>query len=467
MSPWKRLQLEPTTDAKAIRHAYAQQLKRYHPEEDPEGYQLLRQAYEQIMTDIKTQAVSPPFSETQEEEDLHDTDILNNANDINNQDSRDDLDVIDGVDDLDESLPKLRIYPDEPQEEPILTPPRLWLQGDGHEPPQYSNRENEDIALASPLITASGRADLLLSNFKKQLVELYTDFPSRIQLEKWRTLFDSDICWDLQHRTALIMNLIEVLDQHRYLPQQVWLTIEELFEFKAFWSEDRKHSSYVHEHFPDFQAYYLSQLNEPALSYDGLLTLNGQQGASFVQLRDQGYRALQEQSLIEARYYLKQAYAIYDQDQDIIRLLLECELQYKHIEQALSLAEKLIELFPKQIDGYLYKANLLFNHNNYKEAAGVYLHIKMYWPQNMDAKIKLAECFIYMKQDKLARKQLLALQQKMPDAPNGHIFKINELLFQFELIKEFKTVQFYRNYDRFMQFVAIVMVIVFLYIFFN
>ncbi|MGG0824702.1 tetratricopeptide repeat protein [Paenibacillus turicensis] len=439
MSPWKRLQLEPTHDAKAIRRAYAQQLKRYHPEEDPEGYQQLRQAYEQIMTEIKAHAVySPPFSEPQEEEDFQNGDILKNANAMN---------VLDNMDNH------------------ILTPPRLWLQGDGHEPPQYSNQENEDVA--SPLITASGRADLLLSNFKKQLVELYNDFPSRLQLEKWRTLFDSDICWDLQHRTALIMNLIEVLDQHRYLPQQVWLTIEELFEFKAFWSEDRKYSAYIHEHFPDFQAYYLSQLNEPALSYDGLLTLNGQQGASFVQLRDQGYRALQEQSWIEARYYLKQAYAIYDQDQDVIRLLLECELQYKHIEQALSLAEKLIEIAPKQIDGYMYKANLLFNNDNYTEAAGVYLHIKMYWPQNMDAKIKLAECFIYMKQEKLARKQLRALQQKMPDAPNGHLFKINELLFRFELIKEYKTVQFYRNYDRFMQFVGIVMVIVFLYIFFK
>lgn len=439
MSPWKRLQLEPTHDAKAIRRAYAQQLKRYHPEEDPEGYQQLRQAYEQIMTEIKTHAVySPPFSEPQEEEDFQDGDILKNANAMN---------VLDNMDNH------------------ISTPPRLWLQGDGHEPPQYSNQENEDVA--SPLITASGRADLLLSDFKKQLVELYNDFPSRLQLEKWRTLFDSDICWDLQHRTALIMNLIEVLDQHRYLPQQVWLTIEELFEFKAFWSEDRKHGAYIHEHFSDFQAYYLSQLNEPALSYDGLLTLNGQQGASFVQLREQGYRALQEQSWIEARYYLKQAYAIYDQDQDVIRLLLECELQYKHIEQALSLAEKLIEIAPKQIDGYMYKANLLFNNDNYTEAAGVYLHIKMYWPQNMDAKIKLAECFIYMKQEKLARKQLRALQQKMPDAPNGHLFKINELLFRFELIKEYKTVHFYRNYDRFMQFVGIVMVIVFLYIFFK
>lgn len=445
MSPWKRLQLEPTHDAKAIRRAYAQQLKLYHPEENPEGYQQLRQAYEQIMTEIKTQAVySPPFSEPQEEEDFQDTDILNNAKDIDDRDSFD---------------------RDEQEEDPITTPPRLWLQDDGHEPPHYSYRENEDVA--STVITASGRAELLLANFKKQLIELYNDFPSRLQLKKWRTLFDSDICWDLQHRTALIMNLIEVLDQHRYLPQQVWLTIEELFEFKVFWSEERKHGAYIHEHFPEFQDYYLSQLNEPALSYDGLLSLNGQQGASFVQLRDQGYRALQEQSLIEARYYLKQAYAIYNQDQDVIRLLLECELQYKHSEQALSLAEELIEIAPKQIDGYMYKANLLFNNDNYKEAAGVYLHIKMYWPQNMDAKIKLAECFIYIKQEKLARKQLLALQRAIPDAPNGHLFKINELLFQFELIKEYKTVQFYRNYDRFMQIVAIVMMIVFLYIFFK
>lgn len=117
MSPWKRLQLEPSNDVKAIRRAYAQQLKRYHPEEDPEGYQQLRQAYEQIMTEIKTQAVySPPFSEPQEEEDFQDTNIREDHNyDVN------DTDILNTTNNI---------------KEPITPPSRLWLQGDGHEPPE-------------------------------------------------------------------------------------------------------------------------------------------------------------------------------------------------------------------------------------------------------------------------------------------------------------------------------------------
>lgn len=46
MSIWTVLRLERTRDARTIRRAYAQQLKATNPEDDPEGFKALREAYE-------------------------------------------------------------------------------------------------------------------------------------------------------------------------------------------------------------------------------------------------------------------------------------------------------------------------------------------------------------------------------------------------------------------------------------
>lgn len=46
MTVWETLGIEATDDLKVIKKAYAKGLKTYHPEEDPEGYQRLREAYD-------------------------------------------------------------------------------------------------------------------------------------------------------------------------------------------------------------------------------------------------------------------------------------------------------------------------------------------------------------------------------------------------------------------------------------
>jgi uncharacterized protein len=47
--PWEVLGLEPTSDLRAIKKAYALRLKSTHPEDDPQGFQELRDAYEMAL----------------------------------------------------------------------------------------------------------------------------------------------------------------------------------------------------------------------------------------------------------------------------------------------------------------------------------------------------------------------------------------------------------------------------------
>ena len=50
MDPWIVLDIQKTSDKEAIKRAYMAQLTKYNPEDDPEGFQRLRGAYEQILS---------------------------------------------------------------------------------------------------------------------------------------------------------------------------------------------------------------------------------------------------------------------------------------------------------------------------------------------------------------------------------------------------------------------------------
>ena len=81
MDFWTILDLKSTTDISAIKKAYASKLKIFHPEDDPEGFQRLRLAYENALkfakynqkaaaTVAKVQLAQPPYTPADCNQDL-------------------------------------------------------------------------------------------------------------------------------------------------------------------------------------------------------------------------------------------------------------------------------------------------------------------------------------------------------------------------------------------------------------
>ncbi len=72
MNCWEILGIEPTDDITAIKNAFAAQSKLHHPEDDPEGFQHIRQAYRHAMELVKYQSnhsvsdLISPISETRD-----------------------------------------------------------------------------------------------------------------------------------------------------------------------------------------------------------------------------------------------------------------------------------------------------------------------------------------------------------------------------------------------------------------
>ena len=50
MNIWETLGIEPTTDVKLIRRRYAELVRLYHPEDQPEIYQEIVEAYQKALT---------------------------------------------------------------------------------------------------------------------------------------------------------------------------------------------------------------------------------------------------------------------------------------------------------------------------------------------------------------------------------------------------------------------------------
>ncbi|OWA37823.1 hypothetical protein B9G55_07235 [Saccharibacillus sp. O16] len=59
MNIWAMLGIEPTSEVKTIKRAYARKLKECHPEEDPENFQRIRRSYESALEEAKILAVQP------------------------------------------------------------------------------------------------------------------------------------------------------------------------------------------------------------------------------------------------------------------------------------------------------------------------------------------------------------------------------------------------------------------------
>ncbi|TVX95080.1 J domain-containing protein [Cohnella terricola] len=348
MTPWELLGISRTNDIKAIKRAYAKQLKVHHPEDDPEGYQMLREAYDKVSSIAKRNRADIP--------------MISDPPDIQ----------------LDEPItiaanPRIRII--DPPEDIQLDVP-------------ITKAVNPWIFVEEPTPLTPSRQTV--EDFIARAIEIYEHFPSRIAPERWLELLNSEITWKIEYKQEISEQLLTILQSRRYLPVEIWKILEGFFG----WEEVLNELEYSPSGRDPFLTYYIKQLSEPGLRYEFLLQADNIDRDQYLSYRQQVFEALKENKLELARVALNQAYLLYTDDPELLRLRGEYDLRMCNYEKALVAFDQVVKMLPDEIDSYLYQARIRYLRGEIPQAIEEYQFIVSHWPQHKEAMIMLGNCYV-------------------------------------------------------------------------
>ncbi|MCA1293854.1 tetratricopeptide repeat protein [Paenibacillus sp. alder61] len=387
MTIWERLGLPPTTDMKAIKRAYARQLKVYHPEDDPAGYQALREAFDAAVGYAKKGA---PLETAQNDEDW-----VNAEMETETEPTRE-TDLV---------LPRIRLmnpeaYPEpNSNREPDLVLPKIRLMNPEAYPEPNSNREPDLVlpkirVMEMPPVAETDPAEANLravAEWIDRAAALYDDFPARISAVKWEELLHSETVWNLDTAPVVSAQLLSLLQTRRYLPTEVWQILEKSFGWLRIMEASDEYDPDLHA--DSFLLFYQRQL-QSGFRFDSLLRTENVEIDRFLELRDLGHQALVMDHIPQAEQYLQSAYALFADDPDLLRLLGECCFRKNYYKKALDYFNRLIEIMPDEIDGYWYRAKLLHYKRDYAPLLEECKSILARWPDHEQARLLMAHAFL-------------------------------------------------------------------------
>ena len=336
---WDILEIEPTLEVSLIKKAYSKKLKIFHPEEDPKGYQKLREAYDRAIKYVKNCKVK------EENKSAFIDDVLINENT-----------KIPLIEEDYDNLPKYN----------------------SHIVKHYDDYVDKVV-----------NTEEVVNKFFEKIEELYTDFFCRIEENNWRELLNDEVMWKFEYKEIINKRIIDFLIEHPNLPKNIWLLLNSNFHFN-------EQEEYLKSYYPEpFLLYLLKQIGcEKVPRYCYFTKTDKINYEEYLNYREEAFIALIYNDVKKAWHNLTLAYEIYKNDPDLLNMKGEYYIIIGDMKSAYMEFNAAKDINAKDTQIYFYQGQIMLNNNKFIEAVKIFGYLKTIIPKDFEVSTLLGICYL-------------------------------------------------------------------------
>lgn len=420
MTHWEILGIEPVDDLPSLKKAYAKKLKVHHPEEDPEGYQRLREAYDALTRELKRG--TNPF-------------ITKPAYPVPAE--------------LNEAPVKVHTYEEEHAKAPLVAdtyeekaPVEMYEDEKTHAEmyPYEEESEAEAHAEIYPYEqTEETEEENTVEVLLQQAEQLYGEPAYRIQPGKWIDLLNAPSLWDLTVKKEFGLELFDFLMHHPFLPNDVWKLLEENFQWREHYPEFLLEED---EERTRFWSYYQKHLGfYPDLSFEEIACEEQVEADAFLQKRERSLDAFLDSRLHEAKELAEEAELLFAQDPDLLRLQGEIHFRLREFNKAASFYSRYLDLKPEDREALLALARMEYEQKNWKQASVLCAKLADSFPQDADVLSLKAKCLLKEKKAGEAFSVFQAIESR-------YSYDVEGMVYSAKIYAYARDLGFKKNRDR-------------------
>ncbi len=321
MNWWEILKIPYDSDLKTIKKSYAKLLKIYNPEDDPEGYQRLREAYD----------VAIKYAKNNKQQNLYTNSI---------EDISDEVSMLEDEADVNGEII-------ERQYRNIYN--------------SYEQQSNNDI-------------NQQIGEFLDKLNEIYNDDSLKKDTKAWEELLSMDAVWNVYSAPIIEDYMFEFLVNHKDLPLNIWYILDHYFN----WSKKEKdvYKKYDGE---TVEEVFKTLQNISQLKYEYIKQIDSCFIEKYLSLRKQGCKALKSRDYYEAQECLLSAYEIFTHDAELLKLIGEFYYEIRDLDKSLEFYKLAFEIDRSDLKTAFSVGNTLVNMGRFADALP---YIELYLASN-------------------------------------------------------------------------------------